>query len=125
MAVAAPDSNHPDMVKFREAWAKRNPNAPKGRPNLFDLEACGDTYVIAEAIRRAGAGLTRETFVDALESLDGYRVSEVATQRTFTKYHHIGNFRLRMLVVLGQHWVPLGWEPRRQSEILNEFPKPQ
>jgi branched-chain amino acid transport system substrate-binding protein len=120
-----PDSNHPDMVKFREAWAKLNPNAPKGRPNLFDLDAYGDTYVLAEAIRRAGPDLTREKVAGALENLDGYRVSEVATPRTFTNYHHIGNFRLRMLVVLGQHWVPLGWEPRRESEILKEFPKPQ
>jgi branched-chain amino acid transport system substrate-binding protein len=118
-----PDSGHPDMVKFREAWMKRNPNAPKGRPNLFDLDAYGDTYVIAEAMRRAGPDLTREKLVDALEGLDGYRVSEVATPRSFAKHHHIGNFRLRMLVVLNQHWVPLGWEPARESEILAEFPK--
>ncbi len=120
-----PDSNHPDMVKFREAWVKRNPGAPKGRPNLFDLDAYGDTYVLAEALRKAGPDLTRDKLVDALESMDGYRVSEVATPRTFTKYHHIGNFRLRMMVVVAQHWVPLGWEPRRESEILKEFPKPQ
>ncbi len=118
-----PDSDNPDMVKFREEWSKRNPNAPKGRPNLFDLYAYGDTYVIAEALRRAGRDLTREKFVDALEGMKDYRISDIATPRTFTPHEHVGNNVLGMFVVLGQHWVPLRWEPVRQSEILSEFQK--
>ena len=118
-----PDSDEPDMVKFREAWSKLNPNAPKGRPNLFDLYAYGDLYVLAEAMRRAGPDLTREKFVDALENLNGYRVSSVATPRSYTNYHHIGNFRLSILTVRNQHWVPIDWEPKRESEIIAEFRK--
>lgn len=118
-----PDSDEPDMVKFREAWSKLNPNAPKGRPNLFDVYAYGDTYVIAEALKRAGRDLTREKFVDALEAMKDYRISGVATPRTFTTHEHIGNNTLRMLVVIGQHWVPLGWQPSRPSELMSEFQK--
>ena len=118
-----PDSQHPDMVKFREAWSKRNPNAPKGRPNLFDLWAYGDTYVIAEGLRRTGLDLTREKFIDALETIDNYRVSEVASPRTFTSWHHIGSSKARILGVLGQHWVPLAWEPERSSEIFDDLRK--
>lgn len=118
-----PDSEDPDMVKFRTAWQKLNPNAPKGRPNLFDVYAYGDTYVIAEALRRAGRDLTRENFVDALEQMKDYRISSVATPRTFTTHEHIGNNMLRMLVVVAQHWVPLGWEPSRPSELMSEFQK--
>lgn len=116
-----PDSQHPDMVKFREAWAKRNPNAPKGRPNLFDLWSYGDTYVIAEGLKRAGRELTRENFIDALETLDNYQVSQVASPRTFTKWHHIGSSKARIMTVLGGHWVPLAWEPTRESEIFDDL----
>jgi branched-chain amino acid transport system substrate-binding protein len=118
-----PDSDDPDMIKFREAWSKLNPNAPKGRPNLFDVYAYGDTYVIAEALKSAGRDLTREQFVDALERMKDYRISGVATPRTFTDHEHVGNNLLRMLVVVGQHWVPLGWQPTRPSELMSEFQK--
>jgi branched-chain amino acid transport system substrate-binding protein len=119
-----PDSQDPAMTKFREAWTKLNPNPPKGRPNLFDLWSYGDTYDIAEALRRAGPDLTREKMVDALETLNAYRVSDVASPRTFTNWHHIGNFQTHIMVVLGQHWVPLAWTPSHPSEILNDL-KPQ
>jgi branched-chain amino acid transport system substrate-binding protein len=119
-----PDSALPAMVKFKTAWEKRNPNAPKGRPNLFDLDAYGDTFVVAEGLRRAGKDLTREKFVDALETLKNFRGTDVATPRTFTNWHHVGNFRMTMMVVLGGHWVPLAWEPTRESEILGTFKKP-
>jgi branched-chain amino acid transport system substrate-binding protein len=117
------DSEHPDMQKFKAAFAKKFPDAPKGRPNVFDLIGYADMHVVAEGLRRAGKDVTREKFVDALETLDGYKVNEVATPRTFTKWHHVGNLRMQMMVILNQHWVPLRWDPLRKSEILAEFQK--
>jgi branched-chain amino acid transport system substrate-binding protein len=117
------DSVHPDMVKFREAWAKLHPDAPKGRPNLFDVLGYSEMYVVAEAMKRAGPDLTREKLVDALETIENYKVSEIATPRTFTKWHHIGNFRMQYMVVLGQHFVPVRFDPYRESEILKEYKK--
>lgn len=116
-----PDSQQPDMVKFRQAWTRMNPNAPKGRPNLFDLWAYGDTYCIAEGLRRAGPDLTRENFIDALETLKDYQVSQVASPRTFTNWNHIGSSKARIMAVLGGHWVPLDWQPERQSEIFDDL----
>lgn len=115
------DSQHPDMVAFMDSWRAANPDAPVGRPNVFDLLGYADMHVVAEGLRRAGGDLTRESFVDALETLEDYRVSEVATPRTFTDWHHIGNLRMNMMVVLGQHWVPLRWSPQRESTVLDEF----
>ena len=117
------DSVHPDMVKFREAWAKLHPDAPKGRPNLFDVLGYSEMYVIAEAMKRAGPDLTREKLVDALETIENYKVSEIATPRTFAKWHHIGNFRMQYMVVLAQHFVPVRFDPHRESEILKEYKK--
>lgn len=118
-----PDSDHPDIVKFRTAWQKLNPNAPPGRPSYFDMCAYGDMYVIAEGLRRAGPDLTREKFIDALETLVNYRVSEVATPRTFTNWHHIGNNTLVMHIVQNQRWVPIDWQPKHESEIYNDLKK--
>lgn len=115
------DSRHPDMLAFMEAWRAANPNAPVGRPNVFDLLGYADMHVVAEGLRRAGPELTRESFIDALETLEDYRVSTVATPRTFTAWHHIGNLSMNMMVVLGQHWVPLDWQPQRESTVLDEF----
>jgi hypothetical protein len=74
-------------------------------------------------MRRAGPDLTREKFVDALETLKDYRVSEIASQRTFTNWHHIGNLRQQIMVVLAQRWVPLRWDPQHESEILSGYKK--
>jgi branched-chain amino acid transport system substrate-binding protein len=117
------DSANPDMLKFREAWGKLHPDAPKGRPNLFDVLGYTEMYVVAEAMKRAGSDLNREKLVDALETVENYRISEIATPRTFTKWHHIGNFRMQYMVVLGQHFVPLRFDPRRESEILKDYKK--
>lgn len=117
------DSLHPDMVKFKDGWSKLHPGAPKGRPNVFDVLAYSDMHVVAEGLRRAGKDLTRDGLVKALESLKDYRVSEIATPRTFTDWHHIGNLRMQMMVVINQHWVPLRWDPAQESGILAEYQK--
>ena len=117
------DSHNPDMLKFRKAWAKMNPDAPKGRPNLFDVWGYTEVYVIAEALRKAGRDLTRDKFIDALESLHDYRVSEIATPRTFTHWHHIGNLSQTIMIVVAGHWVPLRWDPKRESEVLANYKK--
>jgi branched-chain amino acid transport system substrate-binding protein len=117
------DSAHPDMVKFRTDWEKFYPNAAKGRPNVFDVLAYTDFHVVAEALRRAGRNLDHDGLVKALESIKEYRVSEIATPRTFTDWHHIGNLRMSMMIVVNQHWVPLRWDPKKESGILSEFKK--
>jgi hypothetical protein len=63
----------------------------------------------------------REKFIDALESLQNYRVSEIATPRSFTNWHHIGNLRQTIMVVIAGHWVPLRWDPLRESEVLINY----
>lgn len=115
------DSKHPDMVEFMRLWSDYLGTVPAGRPNLYDLMGFSEMYVVAEGLRRAGPDPTREKFIDALESLKDYRVSEIATPRTFTDWHHIGNLRQQVMVVLAQRWVPLKWSPERESEILAEF----
>jgi branched-chain amino acid transport system substrate-binding protein len=116
-------SKHPDMVKFDSAWRAEYPNMPTGRPNVFDVMGYGDAYVIAEALKRAGRDLTVDKLITALESLRDYRVSGVATPRTFTSDNHIGNMRLQILQVKNGEWIPVEWEAQHPSDILKNLKK--
>lgn len=116
-----PGSKAPDMVKWEAAWRKEYPSAPAGRPNNFDLLAYGDMYVLAEGLRRAGANLTTDGLIKSLEGIQNYRVSPVATPRTFATRHHIGNLSLVPMVVKDGQWEPINWSSARESDILKRY----
>ena len=116
-----PGSKNADMVKWEAAWKKEYPNAPAGRPNNFDLLAYADTYVVADAMKRAGRDLSTESFTRALEATHDYRVGPIATPRTFSTKHHIGNLTLVPLVVHGGEWEPVPWQSTRESDILKRY----
>jgi branched-chain amino acid transport system substrate-binding protein len=116
-----PGSKASDMVKWEAAWKKEYPSAPAGRPNNFDLLAYGDMYVLAEAMKRAGPTLTTDRLIGALEGIENYRVGPVATPRTFSTKHHIGNLALVPMMVKDGQWEPVQWSSTRQSDILNRY----
>ena len=116
-----PGSKAPDMVKWEAAWKKEYPSAPAGRPNNFDLLAYGDTYVLAEGLKRAGRDLTADGLVKALEGIQNYRVGPVATPRTFSTKHHIGNLTLVPMIVKDGQWEPVQWSSTRESDILKRY----
>ena len=116
-----PGSKAPDMVKWEAAWKKEYPSAPAGRPNNFDLLAYGDMYVLGEAMKRAGPNLTTDGLIVALEGIQNYRVGPVATPRTFSTKHHIGNLALVPMMVKDGQWEPVQWSSTRQSDILNRY----
>ena len=116
-----PGSKANDMVKWEAAWKKEYPSAPAGRPNNFDLLAYGDMYVLAEGMKRAGPNLTTASLITALEGIQNYRVSPVATPRTFSTRHHIGNLALVPMVVKDGQWEPVPWTSTRASDILTRY----
>jgi branched-chain amino acid transport system substrate-binding protein len=78
-------------------------------------------YVFAEGLKKAGKDLTTDKFIAALESIKDYRVSPIATPRTFTTKYHIGNLRLQALQVKNGHWEPIAWEGKRPSDVLSRY----
>lgn len=116
-----PGSKNADMVKWDAAWKKEYPNAPAGRPNNFDVMSYADTYVVADAIKRAGRDLTTDSFIRALEATTGYKVGAIATPRTFSTKHHIGNLTLVPLIVQNGAWEPVNWQSTRESDILKRY----
>lgn len=112
------DSRNPDMVKWLAAWHKEYTDRPPGRPNHYDLMAYTDMYAIAEGLRRAGRDLTTDKMIAALETLKDYRVSDIASARTFTATSHTGNRFSQAMVLLSGRWMPLAWKPQHPSDIF-------
>lgn len=116
-----PNSSDPAMKAWRAKWTADYPNLPANRPNVFDILAYSDMYVLAQAMRDAGKDLTTSRLIDALEDIHDYRVGPIASPRTFTKIHHIGNLRLQPMQVKNGEWVPVAWESKRPSDILQRY----
>ena len=116
-----PGSSAPEMKQWEANWRKEYPNAPAGRPNNFDLLAYGDMHVLAEGMRRAGKDLTTDSLIKGLEGIQAYRIGPVATPRTFTSKHHIGNLTLVPMQVRGGEWQPAAWSSKRESDILSRY----
>src|SRR5438105_13276883 len=109
------------MPEWEAAWKKEYRNPPPGRPNNLDPLSYGDTYVLAEGMKRAGPNLTADGLMRALEGIKNYRVGAVATPRTFSTKHHIGNLALVPMMVKDGQWEPVQWSSTRQSDILSRY----
>jgi branched-chain amino acid transport system substrate-binding protein len=116
-----PGSSAPEMKAWLAKWKQEYPNLPAGRPNVFDLLSYADIYVVADALKRAGRDLTTDKLIDALEATTEYRVGAIASPRTFTKKHHIGNLRLQAMQVKNGEWEPVPFEGKRESDILKRY----
>jgi branched-chain amino acid transport system substrate-binding protein len=116
-----PTSSNPEMKSWLAKWKQEYPNLPVGRPNTFDLLAYADMYVLADALKRAGRDLSTEKLIDALEATKEYRIGSIATPRTFTKKHHIGNLRLQAMQVKDGEWQPVAFEGKHESDILKRY----
>ncbi|MHC1789035.1 ABC transporter substrate-binding protein [Solidesulfovibrio sp.] len=62
---------------------------PEERPNVVGLEGFLNARVLVEGLRRAGRELTRERFLDAIESIDNFSVG-IASPVSFAKDRHQG-----------------------------------
>ena len=62
---------------------------PEERPNVVGLEGFINARVLVEGLRRAGRDLTRERFLDAIESINNFSVG-IASPVTYGKDRHQG-----------------------------------
>jgi branched-chain amino acid transport system substrate-binding protein len=116
-----PTSSNPEMKSWVAKWKQEYPNLPAGRPNIFDVLSYSDMYVVADALKRAGEDLSTDKLIDALEATHEYRIGAIATPRTFTRKHHIGNLRLQAMQVKDGEWQPVPFESKRESDILKRY----
>jgi ABC-type branched-subunit amino acid transport system substrate-binding protein len=79
---------------------------PPGRPSEYDLAAYGACQVAMEAIRRAGENLTRESFVNALETIENFETGVIFPVTYGPNKHEATDQVLIVQVNQNLHWVP-------------------
>jgi branched-chain amino acid transport system substrate-binding protein len=97
------------MAGFRKLWIAKYGTPPAGRPNLYDLVGYGSTYVLAQAIKGAGANLTWDSLVASWEKVSEAKPSalggfDVIYPETFSATDHQGGRRLGSASIVGDKW---------------------
>jgi hypothetical protein len=73
------------VVRYRDAMARIHPGGAIDRYSLY-----GYTFgrLVVEGVKRAGRDLTRERFVDAMESISNWDAGGVMPTVSFSKTNH-------------------------------------
>lgn len=109
------DVGLPGVVEYRALMDKHNPQVPEAvrdavytpqKHSFISLEGYVNARVIVEALRRAGANMTRQSFRQALESLRGLDLG-IGAPITFTPERHQGLDSVYFTRVEGDRWVPV------------------
>jgi len=62
---------------------------PEDKPNYVGFEGYLNARVMVEGLRRAGSALTRESFINAIETIENYSLG-IANPLTFNSQDHQG-----------------------------------
>lgn len=90
-------SDDPVVTRYKEKVAKLHPGGmPVGRPSEYDFAGYTAALVTGEALRRAGRDLTREKFIEALETFRNFETG-VMWPISFSKDNHEGTSQVRMI----------------------------
>ena len=109
------DVSLPGVADYRALMEKHNPQVPEAvrdavytpqKYSFISLEGYVNARVIVEALRRAGASATRQSFRQALESLRGLDVG-IGAPITFTSERHQGLDSVYFTRVEADRWVPV------------------
>ncbi len=84
--VPTPDSELPGIQEYRELLAKYYPD---DTPNFVSLEGFVNAKVLVEILRKAGSEITRDSFIQAAESLQDFDTG-CDSKITFSPTDHRG-----------------------------------
>lgn len=98
------ESDQPAVKEYREALAKF---APGERPDYGSLLTYALAKVTAEAIRRAGAPLTRASLVKGFEQLKDYDTGIIG-KVTLGPDRHLGTTEVLRVEIRNGRWEPIG-----------------
>jgi branched-chain amino acid transport system substrate-binding protein len=108
------DDQGPAMSGFRAAFAKKFPDADAAYPNFGTAQAYSDTYVIADAIRRAGDDITPASVEKALDTTKHFLAGPgtsfpyafaIGRPLSWTAANHVGSDQLTPLVINDGKWA--------------------
>lgn len=79
------DSQEPGVVAYRSALQKYKPDK---QPNRYSLYGYIYAKLMAEGLERAGQELTRERFIDAMETIKNWKSGGILPPVSFSKTDH-------------------------------------
>ncbi len=95
--AALPEGDDPRMQAYVQKFSARFPDlARQNRPDLGDCLGYNGAVVFVEGLKRAGAALSREGFIRALESLKDFETG-IGLPTTFGPQRREGNLAARVL----------------------------
>ena len=119
-------SQEPGVVRYRELMAEHFPGHP---PNRYTLYGYVFGMLVVEGLQRAGRDLTRDSFIDAMESIENWDSGGIMPPVTFSATNHHAQ-RAGFICTLedGQFKPKSGWmEPLPapiEAEVLPELEDP-
>jgi branched-chain amino acid transport system substrate-binding protein len=108
-----PTQSDPPMAGYRRLLTERYGASPQGRPNIYDLIGYGDTYILAQVIKRAGRNLSWDGLIAAWETLKDAKPSDmggydVIFPETVTPTDHQGNKLVAAARIVDGSWRVVG-----------------
>jgi branched-chain amino acid transport system substrate-binding protein len=101
------------MANYRRISTERYGAPPQGRPNIYDLIGYGETYILAQVIKKAGRDLTWDKLINAWETLNNAKPSDmsgydVIFPETVTPTDHQGNKLVAPARIVDGSWRVVG-----------------
>jgi len=96
-------TNYPAVTDYLAAM---NRYFPVMKPNFVSLEGYLATKVFVEALKRAGKNLTREGFIDTVESIKDLDI-QAGNKISFAKDNHQGSQTVYPTVIRGGKFLPI------------------
>ena len=108
-----PTQSDPPMAGYRRLLTERYGPPPQGRPNIYDLIGYGDTYILAQVLKKAGRQLTWDGLIAAWETLKDAKPSDmggydVIFPETVTPTDHQGNKLVAAARIVDGSWRVVG-----------------
>lgn len=102
------------MGKLHASIKANRIEKPANMSNLYTLMAYSDLYVVAEALQKAGKGLSRASFMKGLDGIHDFvagppawtAAAPVGSPRSFTATNHQGTSAAQPVVVKGGSFKP-------------------
>jgi branched-chain amino acid transport system substrate-binding protein len=88
------------MQPFLKKEVRERQQFPQDKWSSHILMGMGSARVMVEGLKRAGRNLTRDTLIEALETIKNFDTEVLSSRITFSKEDHMGAKTSRMVTLV-------------------------